>query len=397
MTKMFRKIFLFFKKEHWIKYLVEIGFFVLALITFLFLAKNDVISNVFGTIVGFLFSTILLYVFRVVASLFEDRLKVNKDTEALLKIYKNGEYSKRLTLNGTDVNFVYADLVVDKDYVYDVVDDPQKNFELDDLIMGSYTDLFSAHASSVKFNGTTIRLDDLKQGKDKITFYLSRSTVFNHLVTNRAIDFVLFDSVSLRDIYEYGPKLNTLKDSKMSNHIGINALVFLSDGNLLVPRRNRTSTISKNQITSSIAVKLDLPKNAANVTADYLFRENIIENLTERVHILPKDLNLEKIKIKFLGMGQNVYEGGKPQFYFSVILEDIDTKKYYELSAKNRSDSRLDVDKCIYVADYATYSFKKDYITFTAILPKGKKRRIKTNYEMSYLCNLWHYEEIKKL
>ncbi len=395
MKKLFRKFFLFFKKEHLLKYVVEIAFFTLLIGVFLFLARNDFISNVMGTIIGFVFSTVLLYIFRVVSASLEDILKVNKDTEALLKIYTDPAYRKRLTLNGTWVEFAYAHRLVDRDYTYEVVDDPQKMFQPDDFIMGCYRELFSAHSNSVKVNSTTVRLDDLVQEGDKVTFHLSRSTVFNHLITNRAIDFLLFDSVSLRDVYEYGPRMSTIKDSKMSNHVGINALVFLRDGNLLVPRRNRSSTISKNQITSSIAVKLALPESGEGITADYLLRGNILDNLTERVHIAPEDLRGRDIAIRFLGMGQNIYEGGKPQFYFAVELRDMDTAEYHRLSAKNESVSKLDVDKCIYTVDYNTYRFRKDSITFWAVLPNGHRRRMTVKYEMSYLCNLWHYEEYK--
>jgi len=239
-------------------------------------------------------------------------------------------------------------------------------------------------------------LDDMVQDGNKVTFYLSRSTVFNHLLTNRAIDFILFDNVTLRDVYEYGPKLNSYKDSKMSNHIGINALVFLSDGNILVPRRNRVSTISKNQITSSIAVKLDFPEGKDSVSTEYLMKENIMNNLTSRVKIDPKDLHRENIDIRFLGLGQNVYEGGKPQFYYAVHLNDIDTQKYYELNHEADTVNKIDVDRCIYIADYSSYKFKQDFITFDAIRKNGSRKKVKVKYEMSYLCNLWHYEEINK-
>ncbi len=396
MKNQFRKLFLFFKKEHFFKYLIEIAFFFSILVLFLALARNDVISNVIGTIIGFVFSTALMYIVHVIMASLEDILKVNKDSEALLKVYKEESYRKTLTLNGTDVTFAYADLLVDCDYEYEVIDDPDKMFCLDEFIMNNYETLFLAHTNSTKINSTTIRLDDLVKEGNKVTFHLSRSTVFNHLLTNRAVDFVLFDSLTLRDVYEYGPKLSPLNASKMSNHIGINALVFLSDGTLIVPRRSRTSTISKNQITSSIAVKLELPQGSETVTTDYLIQGNIIENLTERTHIPSDALNLDHITVKFLGMGQSLYEGGKPQFYYSVVIHDIDAARYHQLSAQNESVSRLDVDKCIYTVDYASYRFKKDAILFDIILPNGHKKRMKTKYEMSYLCNLWHYEEFKK-
>lgn len=397
MKKIFIKIVEFFKKEHTEKYIVEIILFSMLLGLFFALAVNDVVSNVFGAVIGFLFSTMLLYILKVFGNYFEDTFKINYDTESLLKKYKGDKsYRKTLTLNGTSVDFAYAMRLENDGYQFDVIDDKNKFFELDDFIMGNYPAIFSAHSGSSKFNGTTIRLDKFEKCGDKVTFYLSRSTVFNHLVTNRAIDFDIFDGVTLREIYEYGPLLSMPEDSKMSNHIGINGLVFLSDGNILVPRRKRDSTVSKNKVTSSIAVKLDFPKGLDEISTDYLLNGTILDNLSARTKIDQMFIDIDEIKIDFLGFGQNIYEGGKPQFYYSTVLENIDTQKFFEVFDEKLAFSPLDVDKCIYVADYSTFKFKKDYITFDAIDKKGKRRNIKLGYEMSYLCNLWHYERQKE-
>ncbi len=304
MKKIFIKIVEFFKKEHTEKYLVEIILFSVLLGLFFALAVNDVVSNVFGAVVGFLFSTMLLYVLKIFGSYFEDIFKINYDTQSLLKKYNGDEnYRKTLTLNGTSVDFAYAMRLENEGFEFEVIDDKNKFFELDDFIMENYPTIFSAHSGSAKFNGTTIRLDKFEKTGDKVTFYLSRSTVFNHLVTNRAIDFDIFDDVTLREIYEYGPLLSMPEDSKMSNHIGVNGLVFLSDGNILVPRRKRDSTVSKNKVTSSIAVKLDFPKDCDEISTQHLLYGTIIDNLSKRTRIKHDFLNLDNIEVKFLGFG----------------------------------------------------------------------------------------------
>ncbi len=397
MKKWIVKIFAFFKKEHLAKYLVQIALFAVVLALFFIFAGDAVGDNVLGTIIGFLFSSMLLYIFKVILARFEDVLKVSSDTDYILKIY-NGDPSYKKTLNkhGTEVTFAYAHNVVNKGYELDAIDEKDKFLELDEFIMNNYEVIFSAHTGSVKINSTTIRLDDYKLENNKLTVYLSRSTVFNHLVTNRAIDFALFEGLSLRDVFEYGPKITPYSKSKMSNHVGINGLVFLSDGRLLVPRRGGNSTISKNQITSSIAVKLNFPQGSDEITPEYLFRGNIIDNLSARTKINKDDLHLDKIDIEFLGFGQNLYEGGKPQFYYAVHLRDIDTKKYLEINTAGKPGARLDEDKYIYVADYDSYRFKKDKISFDIFDKKGKRKKITINYEMSYLCNIWHYDEYRK-
>jgi hypothetical protein len=113
---------------------------------------------------------------------------------------------------------------------------------------------------------------------------------------------------------------------------------------------------------------------------------------------LPSEcIDQSKVEIEFLGFGQNVYEGGKPQFYYVIHLNDIDSKAYFELANKNASSGvrKLDIDSCIHVADYSSFCFKKDRLVFNTVLPNGKSKKVNAEYEMSYLNNLWHYEESK--
>jgi len=409
MKKFLTKIVLFFKKEHVAKYLLEVFAFWAVFYLLLCIATSEVVDNVFGTVIGFLLSSMILYSCKVVIGLLEDLLKINYDTQELLEIYSGDpNYKKTLTARDkTQVTFAYAHVLIADGGSYSVVDQPEKRFELDELIQGYYDHLFSAHSNSAKQNFDTIRLD--RYDPATRTFHLSRSTYFNHLVTNRAVDFKLFQDISLRTIYEYGPRLTPLEQSKMSNHVGINALVFLSDGHLLIPQRRADSTISKNKITSSIAVMLNFPNEtkhdprSATITADYLLRDNIFKNLSDRVKLPADAIDEAQTDIVFLGMGQNIYEGGKPQFYYAVTLHNIDTATYFQkrnafIEAQKKAGKKevLDVDKCMYAARYDSFTYHKDQVTFQTFNEKGKEGSATTGYEMSYLCNLWHYEQYQK-
>ena len=406
MKRLTFKIIQFFKKDNIIKHVIAISIFLLLFLFLIYLAANDVVSNVFGAVVGFMLSSMFLYICKIVIGLMEDVLKIDYDTDKLLEIY-NGcpDYRKFIESQGTRVEFAYADVLINDNYDFSVVDNPQKYLELDDFILENYSYIFSAHSNSTKRNFDTIRLD--KFDKSTNTFYLSRSTYFNHLVTNRAVDFMISDDISLRTLFEYGPQISPLEESKMSNHIGINALVFLSDGRLLVPRRKASSTISKNKITSSIAVMLNFPNEFKNdpkkaeITVDYLLRGNIIKNLSDRVKLPSDAIDEGMVDIDFLGFGQNIYEGGKPQFYFAVRLNNIDTrtyfrkrKEFFDLQKRLGNKEVIDVDKCMYVVDYSSYRFVKGGVKFTAYTHNNKSFKAKAGYEMSYLCNLWHYEKL---
>ena len=75
-----------------------------------------------------------------------------------------------------------------------------------------------------------------------------------------------------------------------------------------------------------------------------------------RLKIKKEDLHNEAVDIKFLGFGQSLYEAGKPQFYYAIVLNDIDTKKYYELNMDTNILDKIDVDKCVYVPEYTNYN-----------------------------------------
>ena len=399
MKKRLVKIIKFFKAHTTFKYTVEVLLLGAVVAIFVFVLSHDITGGVLETILGFLLSTLFLYAFRIFVGRFEDVLKINYDVEDMLRIYRGGKhYRKRLTFNGTSTEFAYADTLINDNYRFEVVDDKNSVFEPDDFIMGNYETLFSAHTGSAKINGITIRLDKYELKDGVCTLYLGRSTFFNHLVTNRAMDFDLFEGLTLRQMYEYGPTISSIEDSKMSNHVGINALVFLGDGNLLIPRRKKDSTISKNKVTSSIAVKLNFPTDGRDeVDKHHFFYQNLIDNLSARTKIRPQDLSTEHIEVEFLGFGQNLYEGGKPQFYFAVYLKNIDSATYLRLPKIHDAWAKLDVDKCIYVADYRSFRFKKDRLSFLSVKKNGKVKKQTFECEMSYLCNLWHYEESRKL
>ena len=403
MKKKLFKLLNFLKKDNTKSQLTRIGVSAAALAVIICLFFTESFSELVATAVSLSATALVLYSGKVLLSLFEDWFKISRDTAYLLGIYKEGDgisdYEKIVTLNGTDMTIAYDDVFVNTQQLpmeqFRVVDDPSRQFRLEGFIEGNFAQLYSAHSNSFKMNGDTIRLDDYRVVDGKHTFFLSRSTYYNHLVTNRVADFVLFDDVTLRSMYEYHSHHTPLPESKMSNHVGVNALVYLSDGNLLIPQRDKDSTISKNKVTSSIAVMLNFPENGQMVDTRHLLHGTIMDNLCKRVRLHKADCPEEQVEVKFLGFGRNVYEAGKPQFYYEVHLKNIDTKTYRELTDQweRNNKNRLDVDKYIHVADPKTMCFQKGKLFFADAENKGKTYLLE--YEMSYLCNLWQAAAVK--
>lgn len=399
----FTKLFEFLNSKRISKYVVNIVLCIICM-ALVGLFNSGLWVDIISIFFGFLISNLTIGLFTVFFSRFEDSLKVLDDTKKILSIYPDDNLSTTVTLNGTSCTVAYNPVLFNDNYTLIVKDDAKKRFEVDGFLENNYNELFSAHRLSKKKNFDTVRLDDCILEGNKAVFYLSRSTYYHHLVTNRAIDYWLDDDLSVRTYFDYGPKLVALKDSKMSNHIGINGLVYLKDGELLLPRRTGSSTISKNMITSSIAIMLPLPKSG-EVTAEYLFKGCILDSLVSRARMDASWIKEDEIEIQFLGCGQNPYEGGKPQFYYAVHMKNVGREEYLRhLAEEPKMNAVIDKDKYMYIVDTKTMHFcKNEDLGFTHYhghtdkkgALKVKVKNIVVNYEKSFLCNVWH-EQISK-
>lgn len=388
----------FLNSQRTSKYVVNMVFCFVALLVFR-IFNDQILGDVLSIFLGFIISNLALGFIQVVFRSFEDNAKVTDDTDMLVKLYKHDFLEKKISMNGTSATVAYKPVYSHDDAKLTVVDCPDKRFEPDGFIFDNFETLFGAHRMSAKKNFDTVRLDDFRVENGEVKFFVSRSNYYYHLVTNRAIDYRLDDDLSLRTYYEYGPSLKSLADSNMSNHIGVNALVYLKDGELLLPRRNGSSTISKNLVTSSIAIMLMLPPGN-NITAEYLFKGTILEGLVSRTKMNEKWIKEDEIDIKFLGFGQNPYEGGKPQFYYSVHMKNISRQDYISnlITEHKASQSVIDVDRNIYVAKTEDMRFDKNgYLVvphYQGSLKNGtyseKQRKCVVGYEKSFLANLWH-------
>ena len=105
--------------------------------------------------------------------------------------------------------------------------------QLPDFIIGNGIQFIKAHKYSNMSNNLTIRLDDVKLNNNTLELHTSRSYYYHMLLTNRCMDYQLDNGMSVRGIYEFADKVSLLKESKLSNQIGINGLIITKDGYLL--------------------------------------------------------------------------------------------------------------------------------------------------------------------
>lgn len=213
-------------------------------------------------------------------------------------------------------------------------DDADKHFELELYIMMHIGILYGAHSASKTVSELTVRLNDFQDDKNKdkkAVAYTTRSTYLAHLLTNRAIDYPLEEELTVRKIYENTKYLTPLNRSKLSNHIGVNALIFLAGDILVLPRRGKDATVAKNGVTASIATRLNLDayKECFSGTEKLVDEKTIssvcvLDKLTSL--LIDKQYELEmkevmKAKMHFLGLSRDPYEGGKPTLFYYIDLE----------------------------------------------------------------------------
>lgn len=343
-----------------------------------------------------------------------------------------------------------------------------KEYIPNNFILSHLDQLMAAHPATQKDNSTLVRIEDIytdsrdskfSRRKDKnlavslpagnsststerLTCEISHTQNLYSLLTNRSADVCIGD-ITLRQLYEAGPQLDPFVDSEMSNHIGIQCVVFLEDidsddghGNhkkyAVLCERAKTASINKLGIVATIGQRLhwddwqnhyiaspDSKQDPENKQlTEEPVKEWVCQKLHEKFHIIKRDkMGHETVvslfgdeppfriaidDIKYLGCGREIYEMGRPQFFYSVTLlvnttdlisfaEGIDQVKEANITAEeknkkaareaerlemlepaDRFNNKIDADKTttgmidesynnepeLYLADMTTFSYK---------------------------------------
>ena len=314
----------------------------------------DMIVNLVASGTTVIAAFILYKVFVYWRQKYEDENKVS---------YRNSDMWNQYGTNYRNIfkmNDSYFVVYSEKLFCYDekstslvIQDKPKDFFVLDPYIKAHCSTLLEAHAKSKKTDSVTVRLKDFEKPSakngNKTIIRTERSSYLAHLLTNRALDYMLEGDLSIRRLFENDKALRPPRRAMLSNHFGINALVFLKEGDdkrawLLLPHRNKTATVAKNKITASIATRLEMDLKDKNGKArfkegydsklneKYIINGYCIEDNLEKHIWVPKNwLSDNKIptKIIFLGLSRDIYEGGKPTLFYAVEL-GMTPQKYME-------------------------------------------------------------------
>lgn len=136
-----------------------------------------------------------------------------------------------------------------------VVEDSTVMYELPIVIQANYKSILEAHQESHLYNQLVIRVRDWGYEAGKLSLRTERSSYFNSMVTNRAMDYD-FGEITVRKLFEYGPRISPLSVSKLSNHLGFNAFLITEDGYVPFVKRGRGVSIGKGTFGDSIGASL---------------------------------------------------------------------------------------------------------------------------------------------
>lgn len=203
--------------------------------------------------------------------------------------------------------------------VIDIQDSTSK-YELPDIIKEHFDELFAAHSRSKIYNQLNIRVDDWKYENRKFLIKTSRTTYFDSLVTNRAMDFQWYNRLTIREQFEFGPLIHTLKESCLSNHIGFNGFVESSDGYIVFVKRGSRLSIGKgtygNSVGASLKTKYALD-SSGKLTEDGLIN-GILSEIRDELKIQKDKLEEFSVGKHLIAAYRDIVEGGKPQLLFFI-------------------------------------------------------------------------------
>lgn len=198
--------------------------------------------------------------------------------------------------------------------------DSASRYTLPEIIQEHFDELFAAHSTSKVYNQLSIRVDDWKCENKKFIMKTSRTTYFDSLVTNRAMDFRWVNGLTVREQFEFGPHIHTLSESCLSNHIGFNGFVISSDGYIIFVKRGNKLSVGKGTYGSSVSASLKAKYvlDCSGAFTESGFVNGILQEIKDELKIPQTALEEFSAEKHLIAAYRDIVEGGKPQFLFFI-------------------------------------------------------------------------------
>ena len=386
----------------WKKPLAKIFFYVIFLVALLYvstLVNGDGVSllqkvvdivlkdETLSFLSAGIFTLILAYFVKRINIRFEERLKLDHDHHKIIKMYKgHSKDDVDKAKNFYNKNGFVMKIKNTKNFKQRLKEDDQtKTFKNDHIIFlptvniftnvngntkikfednnqrkeptgfvdNNYLSLLGAHKYSKTSNNVTIRLDDISFEENTLTLNTSRSTYFDMLATNRCMDYELENKITIRKLYEFNSTITPLKDSCLSNQIGINGLIITKDNCLLIEKRGMNKTTWKNKFAQPISLALKendlaLGENKTMESSTEFAEEKLLNIIKKTIKsnfgLTEEDYQPLSLQTNFMGIARDLLEGGKPNMYFVVFL-NYDSNQLNKKLTENAKSKQISKEK----------------------------------------------------
>ena len=127
----------------------------------------------------------------------------------------------------------------------------------------------------------------------------------------------------------------------------------------------------------------------------------MLNALPDAMKITLDSLDAHSVSIRFLGLGRDVYEGGKPSLFY-LIRVNMSVDEYFACHKQftdSETKTRIDHNKKVYVVKYDTIRWHRRGSFLSFFYLKSSGARLKEKYiqpEKNLLCNLYHYTRFLK-
>ncbi len=299
------------------------------------LVKNSQIFDptIFSTvIIASIVLIVVNFIRKWIYNKLEDYLKLEQNYPSLIKKYSKNELVK---FNNNTIPVVKVCDLLGKRIV--VEDHKEYFYNVPKMVAENYEELIGAHLTSKVYNNNMIRVSSWRDEGECFKIVTERTTYFDSLVTNRAMDYKFYGKLSVRELYECGPYLRNLEESVLSNHLGFNGMIESSDGYFPLVLRKKDVSIGKktygNSIGASLKIKYALESDKSSLDELGIF--NSFKNeIKDEIGIK------EDVKPEIICAYRDLVEGGKPQLFFyykSKLTKDEITEKFSYKGAEKKS------------------------------------------------------------
>lgn len=374
------------------------GLILLFLLTFIYNHENKDLASVIditifsSIIVAMLLNALSKLCGKWVLRRLEDKVKLTSEYKKLMSKYQMDYYcyhngkacfknqshlKKERPMKEDKVFYPVVQYIPLKECRIEI-EDQNCLYQIPEEIREHFDELFSVHDTSTVYNQLNIRVDDWKREGNTFRIYTSRTSYYNSLVTNRAMDYPWTNGLTVRDVLEYGPFLHDLSQSRLSNHLGFNGFIISSDEYVPFVKRSSNLSIGKNTYGTSISASLKAkyalePGDAFNCQG--LVRA-ILREVQDELKIPVEGLEEFSCSKNLIAAYRDLVEGGKPQLVFflkSLLTRDQIQQSFFNaLKGKQKNSGTLSEDGS-YILWIHQDQLPEIYLDQDKMIFKGKK------------------------